>query len=363
MGFFDIFRNTKKDMSYEELWERAEPKDGVKTEVQTTKKTEKNEAIDFEDIEPIYTDPGKKGVAKRTKKKPEIKGVDAQSRIVATQKAKQIHGNKPFGIRTVMSLEKSVEARFETFKRTVDDLVMGIIYCVLIYGTAGVGKSWTVEQILTRRGMEKGKDYTWLTSKCTPAALYETALRYRNGGIIVMDDVNLKENKGQMMEILKSMTDTYETRTVVWNTKGAFEQVSDPKEAEKLAQKFENGESKTMPSQFSFKGKVIIITNLIESDFDDALLSRAMNVPLFLTEDEKLEHMKLKLREIRPEMDLGLKEEVLNYLIEFHAMNEEINKEAGVENLERTQLDLRTLVQALNIAEKDDRWRERMYLL
>ena len=210
--------------------------------------------------------------------------------------------------------------------------------------------------------MEKGKDYTWLTSKCTPAALFETALRYRNGGIIVMDDVNLKENKGQMMEILKSMTDTYENRTVVWNAKGLV-QVSDPKEAEKLAQEFEKGESKTMPSQFSFKGKVIIITNLIESDFDDALLSRAMNVPLFLTEDEKLEHMKLKLREIRPEMDLGLKEEVLNYLIEFHAMNEEINKEAGVENLERTQLDLRTLVQALNIAEKDDRWRERMYLL
>ena len=153
----------------------------------------------------------------------------------------------------------------------------------------------------------------------------------------------------------------YENRTVVWNAKGLV-QVSDPKEAEKLAQEFEKGE-RSMPSQFSFKGKVIIITNLIESDFDDALLSRAMNVPLFLTEDEKLEHMKLKLREIRPEMDLGLKEEVLNYLIEFHAMNEEINKEAGVENLERTQLDLRTLVQALNIAEKDDRWRERMYLL
>jgi hypothetical protein len=357
MGFFDIFRNTKKDMSYEELWERAEPKDGVKAVAQTTKKTEKKQQK-----QPAAKEAEVEAPVKKSGKRPEIKGVDAQSRIVATQKAKQIHGNKPFGIRTVMSLEKSVEARFETFKRTVDDLVMGIIYCVLIYGTAGVGKSWTVEQILTRRGMEKGKDYTWLTSKCTPAALYETALRYRNGGIIVMDDVNLKENKGQMMEILKSMTDTYENRTVVWNAKGLV-QVSDPKEAEKLAQEFEKGESKTMPSQFSFKGKVIIITNLIESDFDDALLSRAMNVPLFLTEDEKLEHMKLKLREIRPEMDLGLKEEVLNYLIEFHAMNEEINKEAGVENLERTQLDLRTLVQALNIAEKDDRWRERMYLL
>ena len=65
-----------------------------------------------------------------------------------------------------------------------------------------------------------------------------------------------------MMEILKSMTDTYENRTVVWNAKGLV-QVSDPKEAEKLAQEFEKGESKTMPSQFSFKGKVIIITNLI----------------------------------------------------------------------------------------------------
>lgn len=357
MGFFEIFRNTRKDIPYEEMWERGESRNGVKTNAQTTKKTDRKKQIKSVKQEIEVEKP-----LKKPGKKPVIKGIDAQSRIIASKKAKLIHGNKPFGIRTVMSLEKSVEARFETFKRTVDDLVMGIIYCVLIYGTAGVGKSWTVEKILKARGLEQGKDYTWLTSKCTPTALYETALRYRHGGIIVMDDVNLKEQKGQMMEILKSMTDTYEIRNVVWNTKANI-QVSDPKEAEKLAKEFEKGESKAMPSQFSFKGKVIIITNLHESDFDDALLSRAMNVPLFLTEDEKLEHMKLKLREIRPEMDLGLKEEVLNYLISFHQENERINKEAGVENLARTQLDLRTLVQALNIADKDDRWRERMYIL
>ena len=86
-------------------------------------------------------------------------------------------------------------------------------------------------------------------------------------------------------------------------------------------------------------------------------------MPLYLTEDEKLEHMRIKLREIMPEMDLGQKETVLNELIEYHALQTRVNKAAGTDKLDQTQLDLRTLVQALKLAEVDDNWRSRLMLL
>ena len=86
-------------------------------------------------------------------------------------------------------------------------------------------------------------------------------------------------------------------------------------------------------------------------------------MPLYLTEDEKLEHMRLKLRDIMPEMDLGHKEAVLNELIEYHTLQTRVNKKAGTDKLDQKQLDLRTLVQALKLAEVDDNWQNRLMLL
>ena len=358
MSIFNLFRKKKRlSSTYEEVWDTT-PEDNTVKNLPESKEPEQTK-------KPLKAPP-KEWLEENTfRTELEDKAASMKS---AMQKAQEIHGDKPFGLRTVKALEMSVEDRFRVFHRTVDDVVRGIMPFAIIYGTAGVGKSWTVKDVLEKRGQEPGKDYAWLTSKCTPPSLYETGIAFRKGGILVLDDVDFTPNKAgkQMVELLKAMTDTYDERIVTWNTKGAdIEIVNSVEEGERLLELREKGEVKKKPSQYKFEGRIIVITNLTEKEFDKegALLSRAMNVPLFLTEDEKLEHMRIKLREISPEMDLGLKEEVLNALIEYHEVQTEVVKAAGTDKLDRAQLDLRTLVNALKLAEVDNDWRSRLMLL
>lgn len=364
MSIFNIFGKKKKRLSstYEEVWEKADSKEDV-----------------------AETNPEWKGASKRrqekaketrkeTRVKKEMLKTELQSkaeiRKVALAKAKEIHGDKAFGLRTVQGLEMSVDERFEVFHRTVDDVVRGIHPFTVIYGTAGVGKSHLVKEVLEKYDLVTGKDYAWLTSRCTAPALFETGIRFRKGGILVLDDVDFsggsRDSKKQMREILKCMTDSSPERIVNWSVKsGGYEQVASAGEGEDAISRYEKGEAKKLPSQYRFDGRLIIITNLTEKEFDDegALLSRAMNVPLFLTEEEKLERMKTMLRKVNPEMDIRLKEEVLSTLIDYYEVQREVNEAAGTAKLDKTQLDLRTLVSALKMAEVDNEWRKRMHLL
>ena len=142
-----------------------------------------------------------------------------------------------------------------------------------------------------------------------------------------------------------------------------MELVGSPDEAENFLKKQKGTKENKIPTMFGYRGRLIVITNLPEKFFDDAYLSRSVTVPLFLTESEKIEHMRNILRDIQPQMDLFLKEEVLNALKAQHEEDLELNRIAGTENLSRTQFDLRTLGLALEMAERDTNWRKRLHLL
>ncbi len=301
----------------------------------------------------------------------------AERRKEAYRKALEIHSTnltgrkKPedmFGLKTVKVLEKPVKERFDDMHKTIKDVVVGTVLSVVIYGTAGVGKTHSVKKALSEAGREEGKDWIILTSDCTPAGLYETALKFRGKDkIIVLDDIDFDtgSNGKAMWELVKAMTDTYATRTVArTNRSTGFKLVSSAAEAEEYLAKCEKeGKDPKVPSMFGFKGKLLVITNLPESFFDEAYLSRSVTVPLFLTEDEKIEHMRMVLREMNPNMDYFTKERVLNALHEQHIEDTELNKLAGTDKLNRKQFDLRTLEIALKMAESDPNWKERLHLL
>ena len=301
----------------------------------------------------------------------------AKRRAEAYQKAIEIHSTnlsgkkKPedlFGLRTVKVLETPVKERFDVMHKTIEDVVKGTILSVVIYGTAGIGKTHSVKKALSEAGRKEGKDWIILTSDCTPAGLYETALKFREKNkIIVLDDIDFQGGPGgkAMWELVKAMTDTYETRTVARTNKSAgFKLVSSAAEAEEyLAKCKKEGKEPKIPSMFGFQGRLLVITNLPESFFDEAYLSRSVTVPLFLTEDEKIEHMREILREMNPNMDFFKKERVLNALHEQHIEDTELNKLAGTDKLNRNQFDLRTLENALKMAESDPNWKDRLHLL
>jgi len=354
-----FFRKKKQnEVGAEALWESATKTAGTKS-----KETE------------VMNDDGPRdrtnSKISHTPKHTPLFNAKAESRRKAMGSAMQIFAShkKPkeqFGIRTVKVLEKSVKDRFNDMHETVQDVCKGNLTSVVLYGTAGIGKTHTVKTALKQHNLIEGKDWTLLTSKCTPSALYETALRYRHpGNIIILDDVNFaKGTTGKdMWELVKAMTDTYSVRTVSSTTKGSnMKLVGSPDEAEKFL-KQQGSKDNKIPTMFGFQGRLIVITNLPESFFDEAYLSRSITVPLFLTESEKIEHMRNILEQIKPHMDIFIKEEVLNALKTQHEEDLELNKIAGTESLTRTQFDIRTLELALNMAETDSNWRKRLHFL
>ena len=317
----------------------------------------------------------KPGSEQRKTRKTRIANEKVRRRKEANAKALEIFQShkKPesqYGDRTVKVLMKPVRERFEDYHTILEDVVKcdeDSYNSLVVYGTAGIGKTHAVKEALAKAGLKEGKDWILLTSKCTPPALYQTALRFRQKGkIIVLDDVNFESGKtGQhMWELVKAMTDNYPLRTVT-DTKASSNTklVSSAEEAEEFLKSQKDEAKPKIPSMFGYAGSLIVITNLSESFFDPAFLSRSVTVPLFLTESEKIEHMRNILREIEPNMDIFLKEEVLNALQEQHLEDKELNKLAGTENLTRTQFDLRTLQLALKMAKSRSDWKKRLHFL
>ena len=312
-----------------------------------------------------------KRISSFTKNKAEL-WADANRRAIEIHETNVPKGKKVtdlYGLRTVKVLMRPVDERFEDMRASIQDVVKGVVLSLLIYGTAGIGKTHSVKKALTEAGYEEGKDWVILTSDCTPAGLYETALKFRQKDkIIVLDDIDFQAgaNGKAMWELVKAMTDTYETRTVARTNKN-YKLVSSAEEAEKYLVECEKKKEKKgidkLPSMFGYQGRLVVITNLTESFFDEAYLSRSVTCPLFLTEDEKIEHMRYILREMNPDMDYFLKERVLNALHDQHIEDRELNKLAGTEHLNRTQFDLRTLEKALKIAKSDPDWKRRLHHL
>jgi hypothetical protein len=92
------------------------------------------------------------------------------------------------------------------------------------------------------------------------------------------------------------------------------------------------------PNKFDFKGQVIFISNLSESKFDKALLSRSLHVDVHLNKQELFERMKNIMKRISPDVDYNKKLEALDYL-NFICNNYPT----------KFDLNIRTLIHSINL--------------
>jgi hypothetical protein len=206
--------------------------------------------------------------------------------------------------------EFSIEERYEFFKTYIDIVLSGEMSSLIISGTAGIGKSWTVKE-----KTEDLEDVTWIKGFSTARALYDTLYHNRNGLIIFDDCDNLLKDK-VAVNIFKGALDSYDERIISWMAKS---------------------NDKTIPSQFNFQGRVIFISNLQMTDFDLAMKSRALTIDLTMTFKEKISLMRtINGRNRDSGVDYLTRVIAMNTLVE-HAINEDM-------------INLRTLDRALMFA-------------
>ena len=281
-----------------------------------------------------------------------------QMRLLAMEKSKQATGTWE-GRRTVQLFEWDVQDRFDVLDIFVSDVILGRQRGLIVLGEPGNGKTHTVRAVIEKHGLiadeNSDQGYTWNNNRVTARALYELAWRRRNGGLIILDDcTNLKDE--QSIELIKALCDSTASgpdgaRMITWRAVGPAGTADVSVEVAE--------ETGKIPASFPFKGKVIVISNLLESQMNDAVLSRCVVVPIVMTKKEALDRMRDLLPDICPEMELGLKENVLEYLIEKQNREQSwADADKRFRKFKQPKLCLRTLVKALQAANGSPRREE-----
>jgi hypothetical protein len=196
-----------------------------------------------------------------------------------------------------------------------------------------------------------------LSGKASPIKIYETLFMYRDGGLVVFDDLDSMWGNEDATNILKAALDTSPVREISWvsNQTINVSKMSDERkhdlfasidraiagESEAPPEDDEDDEDLTprerrarekarekasatpdkikFPSSFDFTGRVVFISNLKKEDFDTAILSRSAKINMDMTPEQIL----MRMRKILPDLggkdvDIKRKEELLDELIKQH---------------------------------------------
>lgn len=184
------------------------------------------------------------------------------------------------------------EEAWEAYKMNLEIVLDGNWRLSWAYGPGGVGKTFTTVQVLKEYKKEDGEtlveydaeldptpdeyDYRIYKAKMTPAALY-TALYENNGKVVVFDDCDNVFEDPISVNMLKGVTDTSGHGRMTYPVSG----------------KLKDNSGNEMPKEFTFTGKIIMISNMkkekILKDRDlNALYTRSLPTNLEMTADETL---------------------------------------------------------------------------
>lgn len=189
----------------------------------------------------------------------------------------------------------SITERFSFINQLVESVVTGHNNGLVITGSGGLGKTYTVMQTLADNDLGDS-DFVVVKGHATALSLYKTLFDHSNK-IIVFDDCDAVLDDKTAINLLKAALDTSDRRMVSWMSS--------------------RDNLNSLPPVFEFKGRAIFISNKRQDAVPQPLLSRCLTVDVTMTTDEKIQRIEALLPKIVPDMDIAAKTEVL-LLIKKH---------------------------------------------
>lgn len=215
-----------------------------------------------------------------------------------------------------------INQRFQFLTQLAQMVINRVTPSLIVTGEGGLGKTYSIMKAVSDCELWES-EYVVIKGYSTARGLYNTLFDNRDR-IIIFDDCDSILEDRVALNILKGALDSYETRTISWQSR------------------MTRGDE--YPNQFNFSGGVIFISNKNMSSIDGAILSRSLTVDLSMTCDEKIQRMSHILPQILPEYPIESKKLALNFL--------DVNKS----NL---NLNLRSLVITTKlIAHNPDNWQD-----
>lgn len=150
-------------------------------------------------------------------------------------------------------IEAKLNERFEMLDLLTRSIIDGTSRAMIVSGPPGLGKSYTVEDVLSSWG-EEDTDFTIVKGYVRPTGLIKTLYRHRaKNQVIVFDDADAIFFDDTSLNLLKAVCDTTERRRVSYLSEAIL---------------IDEETSERIPSSFDFDGGIIFITNY---DFDDMI--------------------------------------------------------------------------------------------
>lgn len=243
--------------------------------------------------------------------------------------------------RTDVQILSDLKERFNILTMLTSGACTKSIRAVTVTGAPGVGKTYTVEQILEHFKVKQNTQFEIVRGALSAVNLYKLAYRNRKpGNIIVLDDADSIFNDEDALNILKVLCDSSEVRKVSWM-----------KESNALKED-------DIPQSFEFNGAMIFISNLDFQRFVDegknkyaahfeAIMSRSLYLDLRLHSRDELgvwiDHVATEGKLLRRE---GLSDEQGKAVLSFLKVNRDNLRE----------LSLRTLIKAAQLVKSHKEW-------
>lgn len=209
---------------------------------------------------------------------------------------------------------------FDNLERLTQMVGRGIQPSLLVTGMPGLGKTHVVKNTLTELGLTESVDFVHFKGRATAAGMFITL--YENSDkIIVFDDCDSIFRDVDAVNILKGALDSYECRKISYIT-------SKPLKDEFGAE---------IPRHFEFTGQIIFISNISQSNMDDAIKSRSFVADISMNVDQMFQRIESLINKIEPRVKIEDKQLALQCMKSIHSKYE------GVE------INLRSFIKATRI--------------
>jgi len=156
--------------------------------------------------------------------------------------------------------------KYKLLKESLGAIKDGDINILTLFGSAGMGKTFTTLEYLK----EQNVNYTYINSYATPLSFYEILYNSRNKKIVIFDDV-FNINNPLILAMLKSACWTSDGKKIVsyYSTSSKMD-------------------LRGLPSSFEFDSNVVLIYNKLLKEYDP-ITNRGITINFDFSFEDKIE--------------------------------------------------------------------------
>lgn len=166
---------------------------------------------------------------------------------------------------------KRIRSRYHTLQRMAERVAAGRLPALIVSGPPGLGKSFTIEQVLVQNDIE----HDILCGTISAVGLYIALWEQRDGGVVVLDDCDDALRDETCLNLLKAVLDSSDKRIVSYRKRAHWMDEMD------------------IPNTFEFKGAVVFCTNI---DFESTIRRGTGMAPHFEALIDRSLYLSLTMR-------------------------------------------------------------------